>query len=193
LKQNISKYRPDELTLWNSMIVVQNILQNLKHGPRAAHLADNLGMGAYRWKKLRDWLAEEQIAGRGPYTAKEISGRWCSVSSLRQTQRAITALRQQGSDEDKKLAEQMVIYANPAFQKQPLPDSTAIEAALDDVRMKLIPQAHPMAERWTAVCAGLDHIMRDLGLNDDHLTRIDLQGMAAFFSEMSSQKSSLSC
>lgn len=184
LKKNITQFRPDELALWNSMIVVQDVLKNLRNGPRAAHRPDDLGLGAYRWKRLRDWLADERIAGRGPYTAKEICGRWCSVASLRQTQRAITALRQQGSDEDKKLAEQMIVYANPAFQKPVLPDDTAIAAALDDVRMKIIKKP-PMAARWKVVCEGLDKIMEDLGLSTDHLTRTDLRGMAGYFGEMS--------
>jgi len=188
LKKNITKYRPEELPLWDSMIIVQDILKNLKNGPRETY--QDLGLGAYRWRRLRNWLAEEQVSGRGPYLAKEICGRWCSVASLRQTQRAITALRQQGSEEDKKLAEQMIVYANPAFKKPAVPDKTAILAALDDVRLKIIPKTHPLAERWRTVCEGLDKIIEDLGLGADHLTRADLQGMAEFFREMSDQISS---
>lgn len=199
-KRTIYSKHPEEVPTWEAMMVIADPMANLKKAP--SHVAKKVNeiedrdVGAYRWKLLSGWLARAQEQQRGPFDIKTLRQEWSPIASLRQVRRAVAVIKTRGSIEDRDRVEKMVIPeifdvakdipsfmsdqpASPCYVHTVLSDNPSIEEALNEIRSRL-SRKPAQASRWKQTLEGLDTIMDEFGVPADHLTRLDLQAMAAW-------------
>ena len=199
-KRTIYSKHPEEVPIWEAMMVISDPMANLKKAP--SHVAKEVNetedrdVGAYRWKLLSGWLARAQEQQRGPFDIKTLRQEWSPIASLRQVRRAVAVIKTQGSIEDRDRVEKMVIPeifdvakdipsfmsdqpASPCYVHTVLSDKSSVEDALNEIRARL-SRKPAQASRWKQTLEGLDTIMDEFGVPADHLTRLDLQAMAAW-------------